>query len=356
LGGIEAPVSEGHLENECCDFLYLHDEYYTDMTSHENVLKEAKAQICDGETVVLATIVDVTGSSSHPVGSRMAVFPDGTFLGSVSGGCVEGDVAYRAGEVRQDGLPRIVEYHQVKDPVFEVGLNCDGSILVLLEAATEALVDSLRTTTPGLIVTRVMRLSRGLQGGPVVVEREVRRGGTPPKGRAASRRVGEELLLEEPVGFRNKLLIFGAGDIAAVLSAFAARVGFDVTVSDPRSSFADANRHPDANRVIAAWPREVLAQVGVDDASYIVSLNHEPRFEDALFVALMEHPRPAYIGAIGKPERQTEREARQRESGFDLSRLPRVHTPIGLPIGGKSPEEIAVSILAQLIALRNGRG
>lgn len=325
------------------------------MTSHENVLQTAKRRVCDGEIVVLATIVEVTGSSSHPLGSRMAVFPDGTFLGSVSGGCVEEDVVHRAEEVRLDGGPRIVEYHRVEDPVFEVGLNCDGSILVLLEPATEALVDSLRATTPGAVVTRVRGLSRGLQGEPVVLEREIHRsGGTPPKGKAESRRVGEELLLEEPVGLWNKLLIFGAGDIAAVLSAFAARVGFDVTVSDPRSSFADPDRHPDAGRVIAAWPREVLAEVGVDDASYIVSLNHEPRFEDALFVALMEHPSPAYIGAIGKPQRRAEREARQRQSGFDLSRLPQVHTPIGLPIGGKSPEEIAVSIVAELIAVRNG--
>lgn len=190
----------------------------------------------------------------------------------------------------------------------------------------------------------------------MVVERELRQSGpVSADQKAESTHVGEELVLREPVGLSNKLLIFGAGDIATVLAAFAARVGFDVTVSDPRSSFADPDRHPDANRVLAAWPREVLAEVGLDEGSYIVSLNHEPRFEDALFVALMEQPRPAYIGAIGKPERRLEREARQRESGFDLSRLPRIHTPIGLPIGGKSPEEIAVSIVAELIAVRNGR-
>lgn len=326
------------------------------MTSHENVFQGAKRRVCDGETVVLATIAEIAGSSSHALGSRMAVFPDGTFLGSVSGGCVEEDVARRSEEVRQDGRPRVVEYHQVADPVFEVGLNCEGSILVLLEVATEALIDSLRTTTPGVVITRIEGVPRGHGGEPVVVEREVREDGAASATRKTeSRRSQGKLILWEAVGLRNKLLIFGAGDIAAVLASFAARVGFDVTVSDPRSSFAAPDRHPGANRVVAAWPREVLAEVGVDDASYIVSLNHEPRFEDALFVALMEHPRPAYIGAIGRLQRQTEREARQRESGFDLSRLPGVHTPIGLPIGGKSPEEIAVSILAELIAVRNGR-
>ncbi len=326
------------------------------MTSHENVLEEAKRRVCGGEAVVLGTIVEIAGSSSHPLGSRMAVFPDGSFLGSVSGGCVEEDVACRAEEVREDGRPRILEYHQVQDPVFEVGLNCDGSILVLLEPATEPLVDSLRRTKPGVMITRVKGVPPGLQGEPVAVERELLPdGGIPTAIRTESRRMGDEVILTEPLGLRNKLLIFGAGDIAAVLAAFAARVGFDVTVSDPRSNLADPARHPDANRVVAAWPREILAEVGVDETSYIVSLNHEPHFEDALFAALMEHRPPAYIGAIGKPQRQLEREARQEESGFDLSRLPRVHTPIGLPIGGKSPEEIAVSILAELIAVRNGR-
>ncbi len=320
------------------------------------MLQAAKRRICDGEAVVLGTIVEIAGSSSHPLGSRMALFADGTFLGSVSGGCVEEDVAHRAAAVRQDGGPRIIEYHQVRDPVFEVGLNCDGSIVVLLEVATEKLIDSLLTTTPGFAMTRVTGVSSGLEGEPVVVEREIHRGTIiSGEGRAESTRLGEELILREPLGLRTKLFIFGADDTAAVLAAFAARVGFDVTVSDPRKSFADPARHPEANRVVAAWPREVFSELGVDDASYIVSLNHEPRFEDALFVALMEQPRPAYIGAIGKPERQAEREARQRESGFDLSKLPRVRTPIGLPIGGKSPEEIAVSILAELIAVRNGR-
>jgi xanthine dehydrogenase accessory factor len=326
------------------------------MTSHENVLQATRRRICDGEAVVLATIVEIAGSSSHPLGSRMAVFADGSFLGSVSGGCVEGDVAHRAEEVRQDGRPRIVEYHQVQDPVFEVGLNCDGAIEVLLEIATEKLIDTLLTTTPGFVVTRLLGFRKGLEGAPLGVERELLRDGDRPAGaQAESSRLGEALILREPVGLWSKLFIFGADDTAAVLASLAARIGFDVTVSDPRSSFADPDRHPDANRVVAAWPQEVFATVAVDDASYIVSLDHEPRFEDALFVALMEQPRPAYIGAIGKPQRQVEREARQHESGFDLSRLPRIHTPIGLPIGGKSPEEIAVSILAELIAVRNGR-
>jgi xanthine dehydrogenase accessory factor len=163
------------------------------------------------------------------------------------------------------------------------------------------------------------------------------------------------VILRQPVGLRSKLFVFGATEIATVLASLAARVGFDVTVSDPRKIFADPEHHPEAHRVIAAWPDEVFRQVTVDESSFVVSLNHEPRFEDALFVALMGRRRPAYIGAIGKQARAREREARQEAAGFDLSKLPPVHTPIGIPIGGKSPEEIAVSILAELIAVRNGK-
>lgn len=325
------------------------------MTNHESVLVEARQRVCTGTPVVLATIIEIHGSSSQPLGGRMAVFDDGTYVGSVSGGCVENDVVERARSVATDSRPQVVEYHQVTDPLIEVGLNCDGSIAVLLEGASEELLDTLGSTAPGVLETRVSKTHEQA----VRVERSLRRlsdreaGAQSRAGGTTSRREGDTVILLEPTGLQSKLLIFGATDIATVLASLAARVGFDVTVSDPRATLANRQRHPDANRVIATWPEGVVAQVGIDEHTFIVSLNHEPRFEDALFVALMNRPTPAYIGAIGKPQRQTEREARQKEAGFDLSRLPPIHTPIGVPIGGKSPEEIAVSILAQLIAVRN---
>ena len=319
----------------------------------------------------------------------MAIFADGSFRGSVSGGCVESDVANRAAVVRADGSPRVVEYHEVTDPVFEVGLNCDGSVMVLLETVSQEQIALLTSRRRGYLETRVDGIAAGLRGAPVGVARRFVEGNpaahdraaaptadgaqkraaapaaaptadgaqpsVPVETRATSRREADSVILRQPVGLRSKLFIFGATEIATVLASLAARVGFDVTVSDPRGAFADPEHHPEAHRVIAAWPQEVFEAVAVDDSSFVVSLNHEPRFEDALLVALMEQERPAYIGAIGKPARAREREARQASAGFDLAKLPPVHTPIGVPIGGKSPEEIAVSILAQLIAVRNGK-
>ncbi|MBI5957163.1 MAG: XdhC family protein, partial [Chloroflexi bacterium] len=142
---------------------------------------------------------------------------------------------------------------------------------------------------------------------------------------------------------------------AVPLVQLAKVLGFRTIVTDARPAFATREKHPGADQVIAAWPDEVIAQVGVDFRTYVVSLNHEPRFEDALLHALADRE-IGYFGAIGKPQRSAERAERAQAAGFDLARLPKIYTPIGLDIGGKTPEEIALSILAQIVAVKNGRG
>ncbi len=333
------------------------------MTAQKRVLTTAWDAVCAGKSAALATIVHIQGSSSMPLATRMVVLSDATFVGSVSDGCVEHDVARRAAEVLSDGQPRIASYHQVTDPVMEVGLNCPGSVRILIEAADRQLVETLRTSSPGRLVTRVDIL----EGGFAAIRRSVIRTEEERSGNQravdmqphSSEESPGTIVLTEPLGLRNRLLVFGATDVAVVLADLAARVGFAVTICDPRVDYAVPGRFPGALDVVAAWPTEALKTVrsrGVlDAATFVVSLNHEPRFEDALFVALMDHEAPRYIGAIGRKGRQAEREARQAEAGFDLSRLPRIHSPIGIDIGGKSPEDIAVSILAEIIAVRNGR-
>lgn len=161
--------------------------------------------------------------------------------------------------------------------------------------------------------------------------------------------------LFEPVLPPPTLLIFGGDQAAIPLVRFARLLGFRTVVSDARPAFATREKHPDADLVIAEWPEAVIAQVGADERTYVVSLNHEPRFEDALLRALVGRP-VRYMGAIGKRIRHVEREERLAQAGFDLAQLPDIHTPIGLDIGGKSPEEIALSIIAEIVAVKNGRG
>jgi len=158
----------------------------------------------------------------------------------------------------------------------------------------------------------------------------------------------------EPVLPPYTLLIFGGEQTAVTLVRFARILGFRTVVSDARPAFATREKHPEADMVLAGWPENVIGQVGADERTFVVSLNHEPRFEDALLRALAGKP-VRYIGAIGKRIRRTERDERLRTSGFDFSSVPDVHTPIGLDIGGKSPEEIALSIIAQIVAVKNER-
>ncbi len=150
------------------------------------------------------------------------------------------------------------------------------------------------------------------------------------------------------------LLIFGGDVTAQPLVRFAKILGLRTVVTDARPAFATREKHPDADEVIAAWPAEVIRRVGVDARTFVVSLNHEPRFEDALMLALAGHG-IGYLGAIGKRARHEERTARLQDAGLDMGQLPTIHTPIGLDIGGKSPEEIALSIIAEIVAVKNGR-
>jgi xanthine dehydrogenase accessory factor len=335
----------------------------------DDLWQQAARWLDEGAPLAMATIVRIVRSSSQPLGARMIMTSQDRFVGEVSGGCVEGDVYRAAGHTLRDGTASMLHYTRVDDPLVEVGLNCDGEIDVLLEPLDRALYDLLTGEGERVNVTlcapaqprhprpvhaqmfadgRV--IGADLPPGVVEAALDALRGDRPvsvtdPSGRVA---------LLEPVVPPPTLLIFGASDRAVPLVRLAKLLGFRTVVSDARGAFADPARHPDADAVIVAWPGDVIAQEGADHRTFVVSLNHEPRFEDALLDALVGRD-VAYIGMIGKRTRQAERLERARQSGLDLGQLPPIHTPIGLDLGGKSSEEIALSILAEIVAVRNGR-
>jgi xanthine dehydrogenase accessory factor len=150
------------------------------------------------------------------------------------------------------------------------------------------------------------------------------------------------------------LLIVGGTQLAVPLVRLANMLGFRTVVTDARPAYATREKHPEADLLLPGWPGDVLPELGIDERTYVVSLNHEPRFEDALWRALAGHP-VAYIGAIGKPQRKQEREERLAVAGFDLGQFPPIHTPVGLDIGGSSDAERALSVMAEVIAVRHGR-
>jgi xanthine dehydrogenase accessory factor len=315
--------------------------------------------LSQGRSVVIATICHIQGSSSRPLGSRMVITNDGEFVGSVSGGCVEGDVSRRALSVLQDRVPRSLDYGPVDDPLLEVGLNCDGKIDVILEFVDAELAESIQPPTGSALVTRYRSLG---EDGRVEVSHywEPVDADDPefPWRRTATVDGSEWAELVEPRLPKPLLLIVSGGPPAAPLAVFGREMGYRVVVSDPREMYARRELFPGAHEVVCAWPRDLPQIVGTGPGGLgsrcaVVSLNHEPRFEDDLFRMLMDQPRVGYLGAIGKRRRHEERIERQRREGFDLSRLPEIHTPIGLDVGGREPQDIALATIAEVQAVRH---
>jgi xanthine dehydrogenase accessory factor len=339
---------------------------------NDDVFKQAAAWLEAGEPVVMATIVRIRGSSSQPLNARMVMTGDNRFVGAVSGGCVETDVYEAALDVLDGGAPLMLHYKKVENPLIEIGLNCEGQIDVLVEPLDQTLYDQLMADEKRVNVT-FCAPNQPLSPRPI--HARVWPDGTVTA--APDAPLPDAVIADALAAFASDrpttstypdgrvallvpglppptLLIFGADQMAVPLVRFAKLMGFRTVVSDARPAFATREKHTDADRVIAAWPKDVIAQVGVDDRTYVISLNHEPRFEDALLHALAGHKFP-YLGAIGKRQRHRERVERAAEAGFDLGQLPPIHTPIGLDIGGKTPEEMALSVMAEIIAVKNGR-
>ena len=329
------------------------------------------------EEIALATLVRVRGSAPRPPGARLGLTRSGKLTGSVSAGCVENDVFERALQVLDDGRPIVASYGIADELAAQVGLSCCGSIDVLIEPflpedAWQALrraVQSERPAalsiglTPGSLRGRKLAvLGDGLCVGSIdpsldsqlvgEAQRLLLSGGTrvltlPWEG-------GEATLFLEAFPPTLRLYIVGATHTAIPLCRMAKELGFRVTVIDARSVFATNERFPEADEVLRAWPDEVLDDAMLDPYAYVVSLTHDPKFDlPTLARALRSDTR--YIGALGSRSTHERRKAQLREQGFGQAELARIRAPIGLDLGGRSPEEIALAILAEMMAVRYGR-
>jgi xanthine dehydrogenase accessory factor len=253
------------------------------------------------EHAVIATVVATRRSAPRPVGSRLAVSTRGELAGSVSGGCVESDVAALAQEVLSGGEERVATYGISDDQAFEIGLPCGGEIDVRVER---------------LPLDRVEELER--ESGP------------------------------------HRLLIFGAVDIAEALCALAARLGWTTLVADARAAFATYERVPSAGEVVVEWPEAVFERVRPDERTAVVVLTHEERFDIPALVGALRSE-AFYVGAIGSRRTQDRRRERLLEEGVEPEEIDRIAGPTGLDVGAETPAETAVSILAEILAVRAGR-
>lgn len=336
-----------------------------------------------GKRAAIATVTRVWGSSPRPAGARMAVAEGGDFVGSVSAGCVEADVFDEAERVIASGLPTLRHFGISDEQALNVGLSCGGEIDVWIEPDWTADPASARLATElrrcldeerdACLVTLVQESSPARHA--LLLRDGVRVGslGVDALDAAAATRapalldtgVAESVeqglpggatarLFFDPYPAPPSLVIFGGTQIAIPLVSFAKRCGFRVTVVDGRPRFAVAARFAEADRVLLAWPEEAAEQVRIDGSTYVAVLNHDPKFDEpAIKVALSRGAR--YVGAIGSRRTRAQHTARLREQGVPEADLERIHGPIGLDIGARTPEETAISILAEIIAERYGR-
>ena len=325
----------------------------------------------DGESIAMATVIRVDGSAPRGEGAKMLIARSGRIFGSVSGGCVESAVADAAQNVLASGRPTTARYGINKNMMWDVGLSCGGAIDVYIESlehgGTPAFDDGAVLFTvlgdaerPGerLCATRgpdVRWTLDGSLGDPaadagllVAAEDACRSGASRVRSIA-----GREVFVDPQVP-ESRLVIVGAVHIAVALCSFASRAGFTVTVVDPRPQLNNAERFPDAAQRIVAWPEEALPELRVDDHCYVAVLTHDEKFDDPTLDFVLRRS-PRYVGAIGSKKTQALRRRRLADAGIAPDAIDKLHAPIGLDIGAESPDEIAIAILAEMIAAKYDR-
>ncbi|MDZ7753389.1 MAG: XdhC family protein [Gammaproteobacteria bacterium] len=326
-----------------------------------SLLATARAWLRDGRRVAVAVVIETWGSSPRPAGSLLVVDHRGAFEGSVSGGCIEAEVVSEALDVLEDGAPRTLDYGIGDDTARAAGLACGGRLRVHVRVLEDpAVVDELLRGPPAALVFRLA------DPGQAVVRGDSGTGSldlTPREDTALAAAVaaGHSGLLAAPAGDAFalvvtpplRLLIVGAVHITQSLVPMAAQVGFAVTVVDPRPAFAAPRRLPGAEiRQVATGPG--IAGLVPDERTAVVCLTHDPELDDPALAAALASP-AFYIGALGSRRSHAGRLERLRRRGFDDGALARIQGPVGLDLGGRQPEEIALAISAELVAARYGR-
>lgn len=346
----------------------------------------------DGVGMARAVVVRTFGSSPLREGATMLLASDGRIAGSVSGGCVEGAAAEHMAEARASGLERVVRFGISDAQAWEVGLACGGVIDILVQpwipeavlaAARAAQAASAADRGAGrAIITTLAAGSPGADPGasqagpatppavPLVVSGDGRLEGSlgspeadaslVAEARAALER-GVSATLELPgashfievFAVRPRLVIVGGVPVAMVLARLARELGYETVIIDGRAAFATRERFPDVDRLVLAWPDEAADEIGLGPADAVAVLSHDPKFDEpAIADALRRGCR--YVGAIGSRRTQQVRRQHLREQGLAEDQVARLRGPIGLDLGGREPGEVALAIMAEVVASRHG--
>jgi xanthine dehydrogenase accessory factor len=333
------------------------------MVTDDEVLAAALAWRAAGRRVALATVAATWGSSPRPVGSRMAVDETGAMAGSVTSGCVENAVVLEAKAAMADGKPRLLTYGVTEEKAWEVGLTCGGTVRVLVTPVNDPsplarLAAAVKARRAAALVVHMTTGAEAVVGDgsaaaglPEAVAREAAE--RLEADRSGIAEAGEGAYFVRVHAPPRRLFVIGAVHIAQALVPMARMAGYDVTVIDPRAAFATGARFPGVP-LLTTWPADAFESLGLDAHTAVVSLSHDPKIDDPALEAALRSP-AFYVGALGSKANQAKRRLRLGERGLDEDRVARLHGPVGLAIGALTPAEIAVSILAEITAVRRGK-
>lgn len=344
-------------------------------------------QYASGEVFALATVVDTDKSAPRDPGAAMLVSASGEVVGSVSGGCVEGAVYEEALEVIRTGVPVRRTYGVSDEEAFSVGLTCGGTLHMFVEPVSRATYGQLGAVLGAVeehrpvAVATIVSDPAGRTGRRRVVWPDHAEGDLGPGGARLSDALDDDvrgMLAQGSTGLLRygsdgqrrgddlevfvqsfapapRMLVFGAIDFAAAVADLGAYLGYRVTVCDARPVFATAKRFPTADEVVVKWPHVFVDEIAdeIDERTAVCVLTHDPKFDVPVLKAALA-TRAGYIGAMGSRRTHDDRLERLREAGVGEEALGRLHSPIGLDLGARTPEETAVSIAAELVRTRWG--
>lgn len=324
----------------------------------------------DNRKIALATVVKTWGSAPRREGSKMGITSDMAMIGSVSGGCVEGAVVEEGVAGLKDGKPRLLKFGVADDTAWEVGLTCGGSIEVYVEPLDQTWWDKVSNMAAhdeyAITVTVLEGDHIGAKvlfdnDGTMLYQTEnvtddllaMMTDSAQSANKSGMTTMGETRVMVDIQASRPHLILIGGVHVSIPLQEMARQVGFRVSIIDPRSAFASEERFPNVANIMHTYPDKALPELGLDRNTYLAVLTHDPKIDDKALTTALPANLP-YVGVLSSSRTHQKRVARLKEFGITDEQIAQIRTPIGIEIGSSTPEEIALCILAEIVAVRNG--
>ena len=337
----------------------------------QEIIADIDKWLAAGKRVALATVVATWGSAPRREGAKMALTVDGAIAGSVSGGCVEGAVVEAGLETLENKQPRLLHFGVADEQAWEVGLACGGEIDVFVEPLDPALYNRVRSwleAGKSGVVATVIEASGEHMGQHLLLDESGAAAGTlglaldeaaiqPARaallaGRSRRTTIGPKAdpieLFVDVLHPKPTLVVVGGVHIAIPLTRMAQAIGYRTIVVDPRRAFGSEERFPHIDRLVQAWPQKALPELPLGRRTAVALLTHDPKIDDPALKIVLNSP-VFYVGALGSSRTHARRRRRLAKAGVTSEQLDRIRAPIGLEINARTPEEIAVAILAQIV-------